>query len=548
MTTTLLFERHAIDTYGGQTRELDFQHKSIISLTGPSGSGKTSMIQTMLYPLGINSRFRRAVRENVSSASTTINVSGTSYRLVRSTARRSNLIKVYDGNSPEYLLTLDMAGEQGLTPSQWLFEQLGIDKLFANVRLPGRGVRSVSFSDLLPVCYINQDDTDRQIMRHQTHDRARKTVMELLLGISDVNVEEAKNRLADAERQLSELKKLIIAIEAFLDEDPVDADQLREELRIATVEARAATERLKVLRKRARAAHRSGTCRPGRSDWSECPRCRVDLRERVVDDGHCQLCQNPETTSTPPSGTDTGSADDDVSGVPNAEELAQSEADAARIDERVKGLKRLLEPYQRLARLHDRRNKLESERTDAAAALEQAKESASHYRHRLSDFNDRFLGVVRELQPPWFERNAYLDFNTYLPIVEGDRFDELGGGVRGTINIAYHVALLSHGLITGVTNVPSTLIIDSPRRNLGSNAIDRALAQRIYTHFLNFQEIWKIAGLTPRPFQLIVVDNDLPSVPIQGIRQIRFDHEKPFIPGVHYAADTQEDLEGEIGE
>ena len=543
MTTTLLFERHVIDTYDNQTRELDFHQKSIVSLTGPSGSGKTSMIQTMLYALGINGRFRRAVRENVRSASTTINVSGASYRLVRSMARRTNLIQVYDGQSPERLLNLDLAGEQGPPPSQWLFEQLGIEKLFANVRLPGRGGRAATLEDLLPVCYINQDDTDRQIMRHQTHDSARKTILELLLGISDASVEEAKNRLADAVRQLSELKKSITTIEGFLAEDPADADQLHEELRTATADAKNAAERLKALRKQAKAASRSDPSRDGRSDWRECPRCRADLSERVVDDGQCQLCLQPETLDDALAlCTGTASHGNEITDTLNPDTLAQAEAEAARTDERVKGLKRVLEPHQRLARFHDKRNKLEAERTDAAAALNQAKESASQYRNCLSDFNDSFLDVVRELRPPWFERNAYIDFNTYLPIVEGDNFDGLGGGVRGTINIAYHVALLSLALVTGVTYVPSILIIDSPRRNLGSNAIDKALAQRIYEHFQKLAEARISAGLDARPFQLIIADNDLPSVPIQGIRQIRFDHDKPFVPGVHYTANAQGDI------
>jgi hypothetical protein len=162
----------------------------------------------------------------------------------------------------------------------------------------------------------------------------------------------------------------------------------------------------------------------------------------------------------------------------------------------------------------------------------------------LEEFSARFRKVVRELRPPWFEREARIDFDTYLPIVEGDEFDGLGGGVRGAINIAYHVALLGYALSIGATHVPSLLIIDSPRRNLGANAVDRALAQRIYEHFSTFQEARGTVAPS-RPFQLIIADNDLPATAAPGARRIKFDHDNPFVPGVNYATTSQapDDLE-----
>lgn len=534
MTTTLLFERHGIDTYGGHERELNFRRMPIVSLTGPSGSGKTSMLQTMLYPLGINSRFRRAVRENVSSASTSITAGTASYRLARSLARNTNLIQVYWERSRERLTTLDLTGRRGPTPSEWLFEELGLAELFTGVELSSG--KPVAIQDLLPVCYIDQNDTDRQIMRHQTHNSTRKTMLELLLGLSNPDVENARNRFARLERRLAELKRRIATIEEFLGQDSVDVDELKEQLRAAVQEAKQARSRLKALRKRADDAARHGQAGSKQpSQWLHCPRCRADLRRRPVPDGCCHVCLQVEPAPQPTSANDP--AEGPVHEAPDPEEIAQAEGHAARADERVKVLEARLEPYRRLAKLYEERRRLESERSEAMAAVEQAEDSASQQRHRLSEFNAHFLAVVKELRPPWFERNAHIDTGSYLPIVEGDNFDEVGGGVRATINVAYHCALLEYARARGITHVPSTLIIDSPRRNLGSNAVDRALAQRVYTRFLNFRQHQISAGIEPRPSQLIIVDNDAPSASGPGVRRVRFDHDDPFVPGVQYVLD-----------
>lgn len=538
MTTTLLFEGHSIETYAGHQRTEDFRGKSIVSVTGPSGSGKSSFLQTLLYPLGTDPRFRRAVRENVSTVATTVNLGGASYRLLRSIGRSSSLIKVYEGNSGERLLTLDIKGRQGPPPSQWIFEQMGIDKLFADARL-GRNGGPASIEDLLAVFSINQDDIDRQIMRHRTHDSARKTMLELLIGLADTDVEAAKNRLSDLQARRNDLKRKVGAIEDFHDRTEIDADVLREELREATEQARLAAQRLKELKARRAQACKGG--RGGRRNWAHCPACRSDLRDRDVPEGDCRLCLSEHGDR---SGSASAESWDSSEAEPTSEELAEAEAENARLDERVKGLKRALKPHQALANLRDQLNRLEAECTEAAAAFAQAKIAASANRERLHELNARFLDVVRELRPPWFERNARIDFETYLPIVEGDDFDGLGGGVRGTITIAYHVTLLSYALITGATYLPNILIADSPRRNLGSNAVDKALARRVYEHFQTFRDLR--AGLPTRSFQLIVADNDLPNIATTDVHRIKFDHERPFVPGVEYTFDDADPLDGRL--
>lgn len=83
--------------------------------------------------------------------------------------------------------------------------------------------------------------------------------------------------------------------------------------------------------------------------------------------------------------------------------------------------------------------------------------------------------------------------------------------MRTAINVAYRMTFLSHALVTGATDLPSLLIIDSPRKNVGYGNEDQQLIARLYAHFLDH-----IAGArrdTPhaRPHQVIIVDNDLPS-------------------------------------
>jgi energy-coupling factor transporter ATP-binding protein EcfA2 len=533
MTTTFLFENHHIVTYAGLERRLNFSDRSFICLDGPAGCGKTSVLQTMLYPLGVQSKFRRAVRENIRIASTTINIEGTSFRLVRRMDRQTNLVQVYDRHGEGRLLTLDITGRHGTTPSDWLFQRMGVAKLFADVRI-GSGImaRPVGFGDILPCFYVAQEDTDRQIMRHLTHNTTRRTVFELLLGISDAGVQELKGRVADIDRRLKDLRSRIANIEDFLNDDPSDADELREELQQTVEEADNADKILKDLLRQVESARRrqARAGQRGTERWINCPRCQQRLDQRSVPASHCPVCMQPEQDQTSPPDT----SDDDVQVAPDLQEVAEAHAHAARTAERVKGLRRLLDRHDRLTRLHGDLAKLQSQRVEAASALADARQAAGEHRHHLQNFSDRFNHVIQELRPPWYETEARIDYETYLPIVETDTFDEMGGGVRGTINVAYHVALLSYALVTGGTYVPSVLIVDSPRRNLGANETDRKLARRVYEHFLRLQQ--GDTGMGTRPFQLIVVDNDAPAAGSRGVRRITYSHADPFVPGVRYAA------------
>ncbi|QCW80407.1 hypothetical protein EQG64_34250 [Streptomyces sp. S6] len=84
----------------------------------------------------------------------------------------------------------------------------------------------------------------------------------------------------------------------------------------------------------------------------------------------------------------------------------------------------------------------------------------------------------------------------------------VGHGVRTAINVAYRMTFLSHALVTGATDLPSLLIIDSPRKNVGYGTEDQQLIARLYTHSTTSPA----PGGTPhtRPHQVIIVDNDLP--------------------------------------
>ena len=95
------------------------------------------------------------------------------------------------------------------------------------------------------------------------------------------------------------------------------------------------------------------------------------------------------------------------------------------------------------------------------------------------------------------------------------------------VNVAYHLALLTVALAHHDSAFPSLLLIDTPRKNLGAG-YDQTYAQRIY------RQIRALADAYGNGFQLIIADNDPPSIDLGRARPIRLDYERPLITGVEH--------------
>lgn len=215
---------------------------------------------------------------------------------------------------------------------------------------------------------------------------------------------------------------------------------------------------------------------------------------------------------------------------PLVDDIASATARIREIDTKIDTLRRLEEQHDRLDEqssyikgLQDaqamRRGKLGSDFT-----LEPEEDV-------LAQLNTTFQNIVMNIGLPHATGRARLDPATLLPLVDEQTFSQRGGGARVAVSVAYSLALLTYTLEREFSQLPSLLMIDSPQKNFGANKDDKALSHRVYEQFLNnMAERHKLANSRfSRPFQLIIVDNDIPADIRRRVRIISFSRESGFI-------------------
>jgi hypothetical protein len=154
----------------------------------------------------------------------------------------------------------------------------------------------------------------------------------------------------------------------------------------------------------------------------------------------------------------------------------------------------------------------------------------------LLELSDLFSEILRGLRDPWFTE-AHVDPNTYLPMVDGELFEMLavGGGRKTIVNLAYHLANLYVSLSEGMSMLlPTLLIVDSPRKNVGQDELDQSVVSAIYARLRTLQDA------SPDRFQIIFVDNDMPSEAQEWVAaHIALDYERPLVPGVEHTGERE---------
>ena len=204
-------------------------------------------------------------------------------------------------------------------------------------------------------------------------------------------------------------------------------------------------------------------------------------------------------------------------------ELAESEARRKWLDQmlsyRVQLRAGLAELKSKQARLRE---------VDAALAQASAKVAAA--RQKIVELSGLFDDLIKGFDYPWLEGpgTSFIDSRTYLPSVAGETFEQASGGQKTLINVAYHLAALRYALQEQASLLPLFSIIDSPRKNIGSeNPDDRAKGEKIY------RRLAAMNGAQGDQFQMIVADNDPPPSP-ERFHTLTFTYAKPFVPWVRH--------------
>ncbi|MEU4516525.1 AAA family ATPase [Nonomuraea wenchangensis] len=156
-------------------------------------------------------------------------------------------------------------------------------------------------------------------------------------------------------------------------------------------------------------------------------------------------------------------------------------------------------------------------------------------RVRISELGEIYNSEIEALQFAGYER-AGIDADTYLPVINGDAFDELSvSGARKTLaNVAFYISNLGYALSNNEIRMPSAIIIDSPRTSLGNTPEDVAAGKRIYYRM-------HMLSMAYPQCQIIVADNGLPSFNMRdnlergvsrSIRLMELTYERPLLQGV----------------
>jgi hypothetical protein len=220
---------------------------------------------------------------------------------------------------------------------------------------------------------------------------------------------------------------------------------------------------------------------------------------------------------------------------PRFEAIAATSAELATAHERLRGVQEQLARWLRYGELLDRVREIERRLNELEAAIKDAKVRLASQRGQLAELSETFQEELARFQPPWLD-SARIDPTNYLPVVNGARFETMSAGEKTVINVAYHVALLVHGLRHDETLVPTLLILDGPQSNLGTGPDDRALASRIYTRLV------RLADAYPNRVQIIVADNDLPRISDSYPTPSELSYAHPLVPDVAHPGPEVETL------
>lgn len=165
---------------------------------------------------------------------------------------------------------------------------------------------------------------------------------------------------------------------------------------------------------------------------------------------------------------------------------------------------------------------LENLEVEQRVALEPARE-------RVEELSKEFDTILRRFTLPWLQ-TAEVDRETYLPRVNGRSLRELSsGGMKATTNAAYYLAIFVIAQRDRDVLTPSFLMLDSIRKDYGAGEKDLARAERIYSYLRGLQDARNQPGALAADFQLIVVDNDLPTEFEKAFNTILIDPDRPLI-------------------
>jgi hypothetical protein len=350
MTTRFRIDSVTVDTTDG---EVTYEFPSALTvLAGPVGVGKSTLFELIKYGLGGNGELAQVVVESVRDVRLSIRAGAERYALARSLdSKKSTVVRVTDLITRERLPDHRTEGDER-TVSTLLLSALGLPtdlRAAARTRNTTNAGSRITFADIFSYMYVRQADINRDIAssKESYREPKRKTVFELLFGLTDPEILRLRSELAVRNGELDqathdytlvvqflrdagttsrisaeEAQETAVRVEAEASAgmhalrasvDPVvdrETQTLRDLLadaerklaeardtaaRLAQQQAEYSSERRRVTHDldRLRRLQDAGD-RLASIEFAVCPRCLQDIAHREVSHDQCRLCLQPD--------------------------------------------------------------------------------------------------------------------------------------------------------------------------------------------------------------------------------------------------------------
>ncbi len=191
-----------------------------------------------------------------------------------------------------------------------------------------------------------------------------------------------------------------------------------------------------------------------------------------------------------------------------ASRIAEIAKHRAELRERQRTLAEFLQLFSRFNEAQKRIANLDADRGAIQAQIDSAMSSLDNVEERIRYLEKEFREILAQFKRPEFTESGItgIDRETYLPRLDGRRFDELQSqGLKVMVNVAH---VLAHQLtsLKYDLKLPNILFIDGLTGNMGYEGLDQERIESIYRYLITLNE------QHADQLQIIVVDNSIPSI------------------------------------